>query len=65
MGDSQAYGWDLYTGNKVATFEGHTEYLHCVKVDPRNSRLFTGSEDSTVRIWGMVFFFRGEIVHGE
>lgn len=52
MGDNFAYAWDLNKGECVATFAGHTEYLHCIKVDPGNNRLFTGSEDSTVRIWG-------------
>lgn len=53
MGDGKAYAWDLYRGECAGTFEGHTDYLHCLKVDPQNDRLFTGSEDATVRIWGV------------
>eukprot|EP01127_Copromyxa_protea_P004519 TRINITY_DN14376_c0_g1_i1.p1 TRINITY_DN14376_c0_g1~~TRINITY_DN14376_c0_g1_i1.p1 ORF type:complete len:355 (+),score=65.51 TRINITY_DN14376_c0_g1_i1:78-1142(+) len=53
VGDSKAYAWELNSGTCVGVFEGHTEYLHTIKVDPANSRLYTGSEDATVRIWDL------------
>eukprot|EP01125_Pyxidicula_operculata_P010944 TRINITY_DN3590_c0_g1_i2.p1 TRINITY_DN3590_c0_g1~~TRINITY_DN3590_c0_g1_i2.p1 ORF type:complete len:253 (+),score=32.19 TRINITY_DN3590_c0_g1_i2:424-1182(+) len=49
-GDSIAYSWDLNTHQLTNSFRGHTNYLHCIKsID--ESRIATGSEDGTVRIW--------------
>mmetsp|Transcript_16073 Transcript_16073/g.21244 ORF Transcript_16073/g.21244 Transcript_16073/m.21244 type:complete len:398 (+) Transcript_16073:43-1236(+) len=50
-GDGKAYSWDLSTGDVVATFEGHEDYLHCVGVTPDSTALVTGSEDGRVGIW--------------
>lgn len=39
----------------VNSFEGHTDYVHCVEVR-QNGQVVTGSEDGTVRLWGMMMW---------
>lgn len=51
-GDSQTHAWDLNDMRLVNSFEGHTDYVHCVEVR-QNGQVVTGSEDGTVRLWGM------------
>jgi len=50
-GGSEAYCWDIEKQELKCTFEGHEDYLHCIKYDKVTGRLYTGSEDGTVRIW--------------
>lgn len=50
-GSGRAYCWDIATEKIVTTFEGHSEYLHCICARPLHKQVITGSEDGTVRIW--------------
>ncbi|CAN8270926.1 unnamed protein product [Cochlearia groenlandica] len=50
-GDSCAYCWDAESGKIKMTFEGHSDYLHCVVSRSSASQILTGSEDGTARIW--------------
>jgi len=50
-GDNNAYCWDLETHTIICKYEGHLDYLHCIKYDNLSRKLYTGSEDGTVRIW--------------
>ena len=49
-GDGRAYAWDAATLQIKDTFEGHTNYLHCVACQ-NDDAIVTGSEDGTVRLW--------------
>jgi len=50
-GNGNSYRWDINTGQIVSTFEGHQDYLHCVKYHHESRKLYTGSEDGNVRVW--------------
>lgn len=50
-GSGHAYCWDIATEKIVTTFEGHSDYLHCICARPSHKQVITGSEDGTVRIW--------------
>ncbi|KAL3693331.1 hypothetical protein R1sor_006982 [Riccia sorocarpa] len=50
-GDGRAYEWDMETGQSVAVYEGHTDYLHCIASRASQNQIITGSEDGTAIIW--------------
>uniref|UniRef100_A0A6B2LA26 IP5PC-F beta-propeller domain-containing protein n=1 Tax=Arcella intermedia TaxID=1963864 RepID=A0A6B2LA26_9EUKA len=50
-GYKRAYCWDIEYKKVLRTFEGHVDYLHCIKFNNANRNLVTGSEDGSVRIW--------------
>jgi WD40 repeat protein len=50
-GDNKAYAWDIERQTVQRSFDGHSSYLHCLKLSKQKQQLFTGSEDGTVRIW--------------
>ncbi|KAH7422794.1 hypothetical protein KP509_12G026000 [Ceratopteris richardii] len=50
-GSGHAYCWDLEREKIITTFEGHSDYLHCICSRPSQKQVITGSEDGTVRIW--------------
>jgi WD40 repeat protein len=37
----------------VRSFVGHSDYVHCVALSASNGQLVSGSEDGTVKFWGM------------
>ncbi len=44
--------WDAATGNQLRLFQGHTKAVNTVSFWPyANSRLFSTSDDGTIRIW--------------
>lgn len=53
-GNNTMYAIDLSAGGRVIReFHGHDDYIHCVVGSSNNgsTRIFTGSEDGTVRFW--------------
>ncbi|MCO5554616.1 hypothetical protein L7F22_008148 [Adiantum nelumboides] len=50
-GSGHAYCWDIETEKIITTFEGHSDYLHCISSRPSHKQVITGSEDGTVRVW--------------
>jgi WD40 repeat protein/serine/threonine protein kinase len=52
--------WDLFTGECLRAFEGHTEQINSVAVSPDSSYVLSGSEDKTLRLWD---FSTGEFLH--
>lgn len=54
-GDNILYAIDVSTGTLVRDFSGHTDYIHSVtgasRATATDRRIFTGSEDGTVRFW--------------
>lgn len=49
--DTTARLWDT-NGNALATLVGHTAVVQTVAWSPDGSRLVTGSDDGTIRVWG-------------
>jgi WD40 repeat protein len=43
--------WDLQTGRRLQTFEGHDKPVTCVDVSPDGRYGLSGSYDHTIRIW--------------
>jgi WD40 repeat protein len=43
--------WDATTGGMIRTFSGHTEDVSAVAFSSDGTRILTGSEDGTARIW--------------
>eukprot|EP01130_Rhizamoeba_saxonica_P002015 TRINITY_DN11823_c0_g1_i1.p1 TRINITY_DN11823_c0_g1~~TRINITY_DN11823_c0_g1_i1.p1 ORF type:complete len:323 (-),score=71.91 TRINITY_DN11823_c0_g1_i1:50-1018(-) len=50
-GNKLGYCWDIETGATIKTYEGHHEFLTCIKYNRNYNRVITGSEDSTAKIW--------------
>lgn len=45
--------WDLQVGREVCRLQGHTSLVTAVAVNEDQSLIMSGSEDKTVRIWGI------------
>ena len=45
--------WDLPTGQRLATLEGHTGPVHSLSFRQSRNKLVTGGEDCTVRFWDL------------
>ncbi|VTR91844.1 wd40 repeat-containing protein : WD40 repeat-containing protein OS=Haliscomenobacter hydrossis (strain ATCC 27775 / DSM 1100 / LMG 10767 / O) GN=Halhy_6675 PE=4 SV=1: WD40: WD40: WD40: WD40: WD40: WD40 [Gemmata massiliana] len=45
------HSWEVATGARKVTFEGHTEPVRGVGFDAQGARLVTTGEDGTVRVW--------------
>ncbi|MDX1415430.1 MAG: hypothetical protein R3293_14635, partial [Candidatus Promineifilaceae bacterium] len=43
--------WDIATGERRQTFEGHVQTIKRVKLSPDESRLLTAAWDGTARLW--------------
>lgn len=48
-GEGSMYLWDLDSGEKLHTFNGHTKGLACIVF--RGTTLVSGSNDQTIRVW--------------
>ena len=51
--DGNLESWQLDSGQSYGILEGHEDPVTCCGYHPNGSAIFSGSEDSTVRIWGM------------
>jgi hypothetical protein len=45
--------WDLQMGREVISLQGHTSLVTAVAVAPKAQQLISGSEDRTIRVWGV------------
>ncbi|MCA9194477.1 MAG: protein kinase [Planctomycetales bacterium] len=43
--------WETERHSLVARFEGHRDWLNCVRYSPDGKYLISGSDDKTVRVW--------------
>ncbi|MEW8508368.1 MAG: AAA family ATPase [Candidatus Thiodiazotropha sp.] len=43
--------WDLSSGRKVCTADGHSGEIQAIRMSGDDRRMFTASEDNTVRVW--------------
>lgn len=50
-GDNIVYVIDLELGTVLRDFVGHSDYIHSVDGSAENRRVFTASDDGTVKIW--------------
>jgi WD40 repeat protein len=46
--------WDLVRGEVLYTLEGHTEPVFALVFSPDGSRLFSASQDHTIKVWSLV-----------
>lgn len=49
-GDNSVYAIKLEAGQVLRSFNGHTDYIHCIDLDSEN-KLFSASEDGTINFW--------------
>jgi WD40 repeat protein len=45
--------WDVRTGREAITLDGHTDEVWSTAWSPDGLRLASGSDDGTVRVWGV------------
>lgn len=50
-GDNVIYAISLENGKILRAFDGHKDYIHCVHGSSIDNRLFSASEDGTVKFW--------------
>ncbi|XP_044136567.1 apoptotic protease-activating factor 1 [Bufo gargarizans] len=43
--------WDIDSSTKIADFNAHLSWVHCVKFFPEGSSFLTSSDDQTVKLW--------------
>lgn len=53
-GEGTAYVWDLSTGERVLTLQGHDGRVRSVRYSPDGQRILTAGEDQTARVWDAV-----------
>ena len=49
--DNSIHIWDIATGEKLSTFNGHSDWIAFLTFSPDGSSLLSGSVDNTVRLW--------------
>lgn len=53
--------WDMRTGQSVQSFEGHLSDINSVKYHPSGDAVASGSDDSTVIITIVSFYYMSNI----
>ena len=50
-GDGKIHVWDLTSGDKKQTLEGHTDYIHAVTLLQKDNQIVSAGEDGVVKFW--------------
>lgn len=50
-GDNNVYSVSLEDGKILRTFNGHTNFIHCVDGNDKSGQIVSASEDGSVRVW--------------
>lgn len=45
--------WQVNTGQKIDTLNGHTEKVTCLTISASGQTLISGSQDKTIRVWDL------------
>ncbi|MEM7716642.1 MAG: hypothetical protein AAF349_24285 [Cyanobacteria bacterium P01_A01_bin.68] len=53
MYDKTAIVWELKTGKKLFTLEGHRDIITAIAISPNNTMLATGAQDGAIKIWDL------------
>ena len=48
--------WNLESGELDTVFEGHTDIVHTLCISPDDQILASGSNDKTIKLWGLKWF---------
>lgn len=51
--DNNVIVWDLHTGRRLHTLDGHQMKVYSVVIDAKRRQCISGSLDASVRIWGL------------
>ena len=51
--DQEIKLWEINTGQRIATFQGHTDIVKSLVIDSRGTTLISGSKDTTIRFWDL------------
>jgi WD40 repeat protein len=57
--DNTIKQWDIYTGELIKTFKGHTSYIYSLAITPNGKYLLSGSGDYTIKQWDI---YTGKLV---
>ena len=53
VGDRQIKLWQLNSGQRIGTLQGHTDKVTCLIMSPSGQTLISGSRDRTIRFWDL------------
>ena len=52
-GDCRIRLWQLNSGQRIGTLDGHTDRVTCLVMSPSGKTLISGSQDKTIKFWDL------------
>ena len=52
-GDRRIRLWQLNSGQRIGTLDGHTDIVTCLVMSPNGKTLISGSQDKTIKFWDL------------